>query len=68
LEFLFNERREDHWDHLRQHPEAATAYTTLKKDLAQRYQAERDRYTAEKTEFIRTILAGAGASLIADST
>jgi GrpB-like predicted nucleotidyltransferase (UPF0157 family) len=51
-------------DRLRNDPEVATAYGRLKKDLAQRFRTDRDRYTEAKTEFIRDTLR---ASRIADS-
>ncbi len=43
-------------DCLRNQPEVAAAYAKLKKDLAQRFRTDRERYTEAKTEFIRSIL------------
>jgi GrpB-like predicted nucleotidyltransferase (UPF0157 family) len=36
--------------------EAAAAYVRLKKDLAQRFRNDRERYTEAKTDFIRSFL------------
>ncbi len=45
-------------DCLRNHPEVAAAYAKLKKDLAQQFRTDRERYTEAKTDFIRNILGG----------
>ncbi|MEY2602452.1 MAG: hypothetical protein QOH31_210 [Verrucomicrobiota bacterium] len=42
---------------LRNDPEVASAYVKLKRDLAQRFRNDRERYTEAKTDFIRRILA-----------
>ena len=44
---------------LRNDPEAAAAYVRLKKDLAQRFRNDRERYTEAKTDFIRSFLESA---------
>ena len=41
---------------LRNDPEVAAAYVRLKKDLAQRFRNDRERYTEAKTNFIRSFL------------
>lgn len=46
-------------DYLRTHPEAAAGYQQLKRDLADRYPADRESYTSGKDEFIQSILAKA---------
>lgn len=43
-------------DYLRSHPDAATAYGELKKQLAERYRTDRVGYGREKTEFVTGIL------------
>lgn len=43
-------------DHLRTHPEDATAYADLKRTLAAHSSADRDVYTRGKTEFVEGIL------------
>jgi GrpB-like predicted nucleotidyltransferase (UPF0157 family) len=48
-------------NYLLQHPETATAYEALKRDLAERYAADRPRYTESKTDFIQGIIALAEA-------
>jgi GrpB-like predicted nucleotidyltransferase (UPF0157 family) len=47
-------------DHLRVDPSAARAYGSLKKELAARFTDDIDGYVEGKTEFILSILAGAG--------
>jgi GrpB-like predicted nucleotidyltransferase (UPF0157 family) len=42
---------------LRNDPEVASAYAKLKRDLAQRFRNDRERYTEAKTDFIRSFLA-----------
>lgn len=42
-------------NYLRAHPEAAAAYASLKKELAEKFRHDRNAYTDAKTEFIRTI-------------
>ncbi len=46
-------------DYLRAHPEAASRYERLKKDLAERYRNNRDAYTEAKTDFVAEILRAA---------
>ena len=46
-------------DYLREHPEAAEQYALLKERLAEKYPNDREKYTAEKTEFIQNILSRA---------
>jgi GrpB-like predicted nucleotidyltransferase (UPF0157 family) len=41
---------------LRDDPEMAAAYARLKKDLAQPFRTDRERYTEAKTAFIRGVL------------
>jgi GrpB-like predicted nucleotidyltransferase (UPF0157 family) len=43
-------------DHLRIHPEDATAYADLKRTLTAHSSADRDAYTRGKTEFVEGIL------------
>lgn len=47
-------------DHLRGHPESAMRYLDLKRTLAQEYRADREGYTAAKTNFIVSTLKEAG--------
>lgn len=47
-------------DFLRNHCQAAIAYTWMKRDLANRHQSNRQRYLAAKGELIEVILAGLG--------
>ena len=44
-------------DHLRAHPSDVVAYSSLKKQLAEPYGRQIDRYIAGKTDFILSILA-----------
>jgi GrpB-like predicted nucleotidyltransferase (UPF0157 family) len=44
-------------DYLRAHPDEAARYTALKRDLAVRFRADREAYTAGKTEFVQRITA-----------
>jgi GrpB-like predicted nucleotidyltransferase (UPF0157 family) len=44
---------------LRTHPGAASAYAKLKRNLAQRFGADRDAYTQAKGDFIERILSDA---------
>jgi GrpB-like predicted nucleotidyltransferase (UPF0157 family) len=46
-------------DHLRSHPEVAASYYQLKQELAERFRTDREKYTANKGEFIRGVLAAA---------
>lgn len=39
-------------DYLCEHPDACEAYASLKRDLAQRYERDRDAYTRAKGEFV----------------
>lgn len=43
-------------NHLRQHPDVAAQYAELKSRLAQEFPHDGDRYTAEKSEFVRQVL------------
>ncbi len=43
-------------DHLRENPDTATAYASLKRSLAERFPDGRDSYTEHKSEFIRALL------------
>lgn len=47
-------------DHLRAHPDDAAAYERLKRELAERFRSERERYTDAKGDFIAAVLAKAG--------
>jgi GrpB-like predicted nucleotidyltransferase (UPF0157 family) len=49
-------------DHLRAHPEDASAYSTLKKQLAQQFAHDADRYVEGKTSFILSVLTQHGFS------
>ncbi|NTG00826.1 GrpB family protein [Agrobacterium rhizogenes] len=51
-----HERRVMFRDYLRHHNEAAEAYSTLKKQLAERFPYDGDRYTAEKSMFVQEIV------------
>ena len=42
-------------DYLRQHPEIASQYAELKKDLAKEYKNDREGYTDAKTDFVKRI-------------
>ncbi len=59
----------EHWDrlhfrdYLRAHPETAAEYRTLKLRLAGEHEADRIRYTAEKTAFIVAVTQRAAAEL-----
>ncbi|MFB6236451.1 MAG: GrpB family protein [Halopenitus sp.] len=46
-------------DYLREHPETASAYATLKRSLASEYPDDRASYTAAKAPFIERVLADA---------
>lgn len=43
-------------DYLRQHKEVANAYAKLKRELARKFQANRDFYTPGKAKFIESVL------------
>lgn len=43
-------------DYLRAHPHTASAYTALKRDLAERYRDDRLAYTEAKTAIVRRVL------------
>ncbi|MCX7124314.1 MAG: GrpB family protein [Gammaproteobacteria bacterium] len=56
----------DHWrnkiifrDYLREHPETAKEYEKLKNELALEHKFDREKYTDEKAEFVKKILAKA---------
>jgi len=44
-------------DHLREQPEAASAYARLKSAAAEQHRDDREAYTSAKTEFVRSIVA-----------
>lgn len=46
-------------DYLMEHSEAREAYADVKRDLAQRYENDRDAYTEGKTTFVREVTARA---------
>ena len=48
-------------DHLRAHPETAAEYAALKRELATRFEHDREAYTQAKGDFIRSILSIGGA-------
>jgi 3'-5' exoribonuclease 1 len=48
-------------DYMRRHPKEMAEYEALKGDLAEKYHADRKKYTAAKTEFIESILQRARA-------
>ncbi len=47
-------------DYLRSHPEDASAYAALKRNLADEFATDREAYNQGKTEFVRQILHRAG--------
>ena len=47
-------------DYLRKHPSDVLAYSTLKKQLAERFSNDRDQYMKGKTWFIMSILKKCG--------
>lgn len=50
---LLNDKDEIYFrDYLNEHTEIAKAYENLKLNLWKKYEHDRDRYTAEKTEFV----------------
>ena len=49
-------------DYLRAHPDEAAGYATLKRGLAARYAADREAYTAAKSDYVDAILAKAIAA------
>ncbi len=58
-----HERRLMFRDYLRRHDDAAEAYSRLKKQLAERFPYDGDRYTTEKSAFIEAILSRARSPL-----
>jgi GrpB-like predicted nucleotidyltransferase (UPF0157 family) len=57
-----NEAHADHLDfrdHLRANPDLAREYAALKRELAERFANDRERYTEAKAEFISLVLAAA---------
>lgn len=48
-------------DYMREHPRELAAYVELKKNLAEKYKDDRDKYTAAKTEFIEAVNKKAAA-------
>jgi len=54
-------------DYLRTHPEAVTAYSVLKKELAEKYRYDGDAYGVAKSQFIHETLATAKAAYGFDS-
>jgi GrpB-like predicted nucleotidyltransferase (UPF0157 family) len=55
----FHEEKIAFRDHLREHPETAERYASLKQQLAERYPENREAYTAGKGEFVRDVLDAA---------
>jgi hypothetical protein len=53
-------------DYLRDNAKAAAAYALVKKDLAARYPWDRDRYSNEKSPFVRGILAEIDPELLTE--
>ncbi len=51
-------------DWLRAHPADAARYAALKQELVKRFAADREAYTAAKSEFIQEILRAAGAQQV----
>jgi len=51
-----HERRMIFRDHLRSHPDDMAAYARLKRELAEKYRDNGDRYTAEKRHFVDAII------------
>ncbi|AEG92276.1 hypothetical protein Rta_11900 [Ramlibacter tataouinensis TTB310] len=51
--------RVDFRDALRSRPELASRYAALKSQLALRHATDREAYTEAKSEFVRSVLAGA---------
>lgn len=49
----------DFRDYLREHPDVADEYASLKKNLARRYRTDRFGYTNAKDDFIATVLTAA---------
>lgn len=43
-------------DYLRKHPDLVQEYAALKLGLAKKYGNDRERYTVEKTDFIKKVL------------
>ena len=43
-------------DYLREHTDVADEYANLKRELANEYPDNRDRYTTEKGEFVENVL------------
>ncbi len=46
-------------DYLREHPAVAARYATLKRELADQYHKDRERYTHAKSNFVQDVLAKA---------
>lgn len=44
-------------DYLIAHPEVAREYEAMKKQLAEQYTHDREKYTEEKSDFVNKILA-----------
>lgn len=51
-------------DHLRQHADIAAQYAELKNRLAREFPHDGDRYTAEKSEFVREVVKRAKAQVL----
>jgi GrpB-like predicted nucleotidyltransferase (UPF0157 family) len=49
-------------DYLRKYSDEAQCYARLKRNLAQRFQCDREAYTTGKTEYVKSILEKAKAS------
>jgi GrpB-like predicted nucleotidyltransferase (UPF0157 family) len=51
-------------DYLRAHRDAAGEYASLKRDLAKKFEPDRDGYTAAKADFIRSVVSLARTSRV----
>jgi GrpB-like predicted nucleotidyltransferase (UPF0157 family) len=54
-------------DYLRAHPDVAQEYAVLKRELAATFADDRQRYTEEKSPFIKSVLRRAHAEAIPES-
>lgn len=43
-------------DYLREHPDEASRYAQLKRDLAQQFLTDREAYTSGKTEYVQSVM------------
>lgn len=58
-----HERRIIFRDHLRSHPDDRADYTRLKRELAEQYPNDGDRYTAGKRHFVDAIIDKAASTI-----